>query len=163
MCYMIPLICGWEWFPTRKGLVTGCILGGYGFGSFIFSQISTKIVNPDGLDPTISDPNNPDITFYGDEVADRVPLMIRTLVYIWACLAFIGFLLIFRKPQDQEIKVADEVLSSDGTMILGDQTAENNNKEENNHILSASAQTFETATDISGMCDNSASRINQDP
>ena len=98
MCYLVPLICGWEWFPTKKGIVSGCILAGYGFGTFIFSQISTKIVNPDNLDPTLDDPNNPDIKFYDDEVADRVPLMIRTLAYIWAGLAFVGFLLIFRKP-----------------------------------------------------------------
>ena len=37
MCYFIVLICAWEWFPTRKGLVTGLTLGGYGFGSFIFA------------------------------------------------------------------------------------------------------------------------------
>ena len=111
---MVPLICGWEWFPTRKGLVTGCILGGYGFGSFIFSQISTKIVNPNGENPT-PDPSDPDISYYDDDVADRVPLMIRTLVYIWACLAFISVLLIFRKPKDIEIKIHDEALSGEQT------------------------------------------------
>ena len=29
-------------------------------------------------------------------------MMIRTLVYIWAVLAFIGVLLIFRRPRDPE-------------------------------------------------------------
>lgn len=37
MCYLIPMICGWEWFPDKKGIVTGLTLGGYGFGSFIFA------------------------------------------------------------------------------------------------------------------------------
>lgn len=97
-CYMVPLICGWEWFPEKKGLVTGCILGGYGFGSFIFSQVSTKLVNPDGLNPTINDPENPNITFYDTDVSDRVPYMIQTLVYIWIGLVVIGVLLIERKP-----------------------------------------------------------------
>ena len=46
MCYFVALICAWEWYPDRKGLVTGLTLGGYGFGSFIFAQISTKLVNP---------------------------------------------------------------------------------------------------------------------
>ena len=58
---------------TRKGLVTGITLGGYGFGSFIFSHISTKLVNPDNLNADIKDSENPDITFYGSAVADRVP------------------------------------------------------------------------------------------
>ena len=61
MCYMVPLICGWEWFPDKRGLVTGTTLGGYGFGSFIFSQVSTHLVNPDNKNTSIEDPNNPDI------------------------------------------------------------------------------------------------------
>ena len=35
-CYFPPLQCGWEWVE-EKGLVTGIILGAFGFGSFVFS------------------------------------------------------------------------------------------------------------------------------
>ena len=35
MSYMIPLVCTWEYFPKRKGLITGIIVSGYGLGSFI--------------------------------------------------------------------------------------------------------------------------------
>jgi OFA family oxalate/formate antiporter-like MFS transporter len=41
MMYFVPLVCGWEWFPKRRGLVTGIIVGSYGLGSFIFTQIAT--------------------------------------------------------------------------------------------------------------------------
>ena len=98
-CYFVALICVWEWFPTRKGLVTGLTLGGYGFGSFIFAQISTKLVNPNGENPSDYDEKN-DVTYYSKEVADRVPFMIRTLVYIWICIVAIGCLLINRKPKE---------------------------------------------------------------
>lgn len=37
MCYFIPLVCAWEHFPERKGLMTGIIIGAYGFASFAFS------------------------------------------------------------------------------------------------------------------------------
>ena len=96
MCYMVPLICGWEWFPNNRGLVTGVTLGGYGFGSFIFAQVSTQLVNPDNLstDPNLTDGN---IDFFDPVVADRVPYMIQTLVYIWICIVFISVLLISRK------------------------------------------------------------------
>ena len=76
MCYLVPLICGWEWFPQNKGLVTGCVLGGFGFGSFIFAQVSTKLVNPENIQAYVVDPANPDITFHGPEVAGRVPYML---------------------------------------------------------------------------------------
>jgi OFA family oxalate/formate antiporter-like MFS transporter len=109
MSYMAPLICGWEWFPNRKGMVTGITLGGYGFGSFIFSLVSTHLVNPDGVDPSIKDPNQSDITFYDTDVTSRVPYMIQTLVYIWAGLAFIGVLLITRKPSvNQDIPLVSD-------------------------------------------------------
>lgn len=38
-CYFPPLQCGWEWVP-QKGLVTGVILGAFGFGSFLFSFLA---------------------------------------------------------------------------------------------------------------------------
>jgi OFA family oxalate/formate antiporter-like MFS transporter len=49
MCYFVPLVCAWEYFPHKKGLMTGIIIGAYGFGSFFFSLLSTKLVNPDHL------------------------------------------------------------------------------------------------------------------
>jgi MFS transporter, OFA family, oxalate/formate antiporter len=97
-CYMVPLVCAWEYFPEKKGLMTGIIIGAYGFGSFGFSLISTALVNPTGADPTIEDG---DLTFFDASVADRVPYMIRTLVYIWICFVTIGVLLISRKPKER--------------------------------------------------------------
>ena len=95
MCYFVPLVCGWEYFPHKKGLVTGCILAGYGFSSFIFSLISTKLVNPNHENPTIEDPDT-GVTYYDSDVADRTPFMIRILVLIWAVCVFVSVLLITR-------------------------------------------------------------------
>ena len=100
MSYFVALICSWEYFPDKKGLVTGIILGGYGFGSFIFAQISTKLVNPTGAPPSVYDPDN-DVTYFDAAIADRVPFMIRTLVYIWTVLVVIGVALITRKSNDE--------------------------------------------------------------
>ena len=104
MCYFVALICAWEWYPDKKGLVTGLTLGGYGFGSFIFAQISTKLVNPEGVNASVYDPKN-DVTYFDKAIANRVPFMIRTLVYIWSVFVLIALLLISRKP-----KIAKETL-----------------------------------------------------
>lgn len=91
-CYIPPMVVAWEYFPERKGLMTGIIIGAYGFGSFFFSLISTQLVNPEHKDPTIeSDDGN---TYFDKDVADRVPFMIRTLVYIWTVLVIISIVLI---------------------------------------------------------------------
>lgn len=100
-CYMVPLICGWEWYPERKGIVTGLIVGGYGFGSFIFANVSTSLVNPHGVQADVYDAKN-DVTYFGDEVADRVPYMIRTLAFIWAVFVLIAICMISRKEAEAD-------------------------------------------------------------
>jgi hypothetical protein len=42
-------MCAWEWFPKRKGMVTGIIVAMIGLGSVLFFFISTKVVNPDDV------------------------------------------------------------------------------------------------------------------
>jgi len=43
------MICAWEWFPGNKGLVSGIILTGYGFGACFYGYISTALMNPDNI------------------------------------------------------------------------------------------------------------------
>jgi len=50
--YMVPMILGWEYFPQKRGLVSGLIVLGFGFGSFIFGFISLAVANPDNENPT---------------------------------------------------------------------------------------------------------------
>ena len=45
--YMVPMICGWDYFPERRGLITGIIMAAYGFGSFMYVLIAKAIINPD--------------------------------------------------------------------------------------------------------------------
>jgi MFS transporter, OFA family, oxalate/formate antiporter len=46
LVYWPPIICAWEWFPERKGLISGLVIGAFGFGAFIFGFITTAIANP---------------------------------------------------------------------------------------------------------------------
>ena len=111
LCYFVPLVASWEYFPQRKGLITGIILASYGIGSLIFSLISTKLVNPDGINPTIFVDGK---AFFDYRVADRVPYMIRTLVYIWIIPISVAVLLIKRKPLETEEKeLTDPAKDSD--------------------------------------------------
>ena len=69
ICYFPPLICGWEWFQDQKGIVTGVVLGAFGFSAFVFSFVALAVMNPDNEDPIIL-PNGHLI--YSEEVASRV-------------------------------------------------------------------------------------------
>ena len=61
--------------------------------------MSTKLVNPTGKNASIYDVDN-DVTYFDASVVDRVPHMIRSLVYIWAVLVVIGTILISRRPKE---------------------------------------------------------------
>ena len=95
LMYFTPLMAGWEWFPDRKGMVSGIIIGGFGFGSFIFGLIAMELVNPENKDPIKVQDGDP---LFEKEIAERVPFMLRTLCLIWVILISLGILMIRRNP-----------------------------------------------------------------
>jgi len=115
MTYMIPLVCCMEYFPDNKGLISGIILGSYGLGSFIFNLVATTIANPDGANAYIKS-DDPNLTFFEPSVANRVPMMLRTLCMIWFCLVLISASLISipakKETQTTETFQDDAAISS---------------------------------------------------
>ena len=97
LIYWTPIICAWEWFGDRKGLATGLIIGGFGFGAFIFGFISTAIVNPDDESRSTDPVSGND--YFSEEVANRVPRMYHECCLYWLCLLIIGIALISRNPE----------------------------------------------------------------
>lgn len=81
--YLVPLVCCWEWFPERKGLMSGLITGSFAAGSFIFIQVATFIVNPENKDTSIEISSI--LSYFDESVASRVPMMLRILCFIWTC------------------------------------------------------------------------------
>ena len=88
--YMIPIVAGWEYFPNRKGMVSGVIISGFSCAGLIFNQISTALANPTNASPTDD--------YYGKEVYERVPRMLRILTLCWGALLAAGFILITKAP-----------------------------------------------------------------
>ena len=92
--YFAVLILSWEWFPSNKGLITGLTTAGFGLGAFIFTPISSNLVNPNGDYPTHEDNG---VNYFEKEVADRVPYMTRTLVYIWTIMVLFSLIMMSRR------------------------------------------------------------------
>ena len=125
--YIIPLVCAWEYFPHRKGLCTGILVGAYGLGSFIYTRVSTRIMNPNDEKATI--PITTDLSFFTSDVADNVPKMLRILVAVWLVQITLGVIFISRpmdfldeKEEEDEKKLVaicqkDNINSSKQTLI----------------------------------------------
>ena len=89
MTYLIPMHHGWLWFPQAPGLVSGIVIGGFGFGALIFAPLATALVNPTG---ELADPLTGK---FSDEVTARVPKMLLELEVCFALLCIISTMLIF--------------------------------------------------------------------
>ncbi|CDW86897.1 major facilitator superfamily protein [Stylonychia lemnae] len=105
--YVVPVYSGWRYFKDNKGLVTGIVLCGFGFGAFFFNLISTAVVNPKGLDSKDG--------LFPAEVANNVPKMIRVLTICWACISAISILLFFpyQEPPKQQQAISRGVTMDD--------------------------------------------------
>jgi len=102
--YMVPVVCGWKYFPQRKGLVSGIIVGGYGLGTFIFNFIALAIVNPNNEKASIVYDGE---KYFGPEVYNNVPKMFRILALCFLILGIIGTILI-KTPSRKYIEHAEE-------------------------------------------------------
>jgi MFS transporter, OFA family, oxalate/formate antiporter len=49
--YIVPIAVGIQWFPERKGLVTGIAVAGFGGGAALVSQIAGRTLGHDGTPP----------------------------------------------------------------------------------------------------------------
>eukprot|EP01017_Pseudomicrothorax_dubius_P015905 TRINITY_DN1813_c0_g1_i6.p1 TRINITY_DN1813_c0_g1~~TRINITY_DN1813_c0_g1_i6.p1 ORF type:complete len:400 (+),score=51.43 TRINITY_DN1813_c0_g1_i6:95-1294(+) len=115
--YMLPVQCGFKYFPNNKGRVSGLIVAGYGFGAFIFNFVAKYVANPDGLLPDllVKEPDGTSHKYFKDEVASRVPMMFRVIALCYAVLAFIGLILV-KFPKDLHLELVDEheVITKEG-------------------------------------------------
>jgi OFA family oxalate/formate antiporter-like MFS transporter len=50
--YATPMPVASKWFPDRRGLVVGLMVGGYGAGSAIFGPVATSLIGSVGWRPT---------------------------------------------------------------------------------------------------------------
>lgn len=94
-----PLLSGWEWFPENKGLVSGFIFAGFGFGPVLFYPISSHLVNPGNLKTRVIDDGTGDTDkLFPRNVAMNCPYMLKFCLVLWSIFALIGVLGVKRNP-----------------------------------------------------------------
>ena len=88
--YSAALQAGWSHLQGRIGMVSGLIICGFGFGGFIFGIVMNRLCNPDNISVEIIIIDGKEEQLFPQEVAERVPYMLRTLILIWSCLFLFG-------------------------------------------------------------------------
>jgi hypothetical protein len=87
--------------------VTGVVISAYGFSSFMFTNLSTIIINPNAQKPTIF--IDKDLSYFSPDVANRVPLMLWIMSAVFLVLVIMGIALI-RRPDEETPNEEDDVL-----------------------------------------------------
>ena len=98
--YLVPLNTGFK-YPVKKGYVTGVIIAGYGFGSFIFNLIANNYVNPANMKPSLEIDGK---LYFDKEIADNVPSLFRILLACYSVLLAIGIILV-KEPEPALINI----------------------------------------------------------
>merc|ERR1719500_2352092 len=77
-----PMTIAMSWFPEKRALVTGIVVGGFGGGSFIWNQIQTAIINPNNV-PAVDTGDGEDKYFEDEEVLNKVPTVLLILAAMY--------------------------------------------------------------------------------
>jgi MFS family permease len=91
--YVPPIAIAMQWFPSRKGLVTGLITGGLGLGAFLFTHLQTFYINPHNLRV-----NETTGYFEDEQLLGRVPSLLLLITACCAALQLIGWFMLTPAP-----------------------------------------------------------------
>ncbi|XP_068220917.1 uncharacterized MFS-type transporter YhjX-like isoform X2 [Palaemon carinicauda] len=109
LSYVTPLACGMKWYPHRKGLINGLIVGGFGLGSLGSTTFQTFYLNPENLPP------QPNGFFVDDSILDKVPSLFIVLGLIFIVMQYTGCILLSKPVEDREpnLQEAENLLAFD--------------------------------------------------
>jgi OFA family oxalate/formate antiporter-like MFS transporter len=92
-----------RYFPTHKGLVTGLIMLGYGFGNLLDGLLFTFLANPYNATPTLEvHHNGMTDRLFTAEVSLRVPFALRWLAVALLLFTLLGAALV-SEPTESEM------------------------------------------------------------
>ena len=90
-----PVWPSWLYFPRRRGLATGIIMFGFGFGACIFGLAFTFLTNPSNEKPDVVVKSGGNVThLFAKHVADNVPWTLRYLAFMYAALTVLAVILV---------------------------------------------------------------------
>ena len=95
-CIILPLYCGWRYFPPEyKPRISGILLSAYALAPIVSSSLAKYLVNPDDLKEVVLYPNlEPGVKYFPNSVAENIPKFLKTFGVGSFCLGMIGVALI---------------------------------------------------------------------
>lgn len=107
LLYMPGLKNAWQYFPSKKGLISGMILACYSVGAIMWTLLTKAVANPNNESPmeiyTFEDKTE---YFYypNQDVVKNVPKMLRLLAYIYLGMIVVSVALIRRREEQTDVR-----------------------------------------------------------
>lgn len=98
--YFPMLKTSWQYFPKKKGLISGIVICCIGFCTLIFTSIADYMINPEGK-PTVGD-------YFEYEIAIRTKNFILVMIIVISCLGVISNCLVFPYQEEKSSEVIQE-------------------------------------------------------
>jgi MFS family permease len=90
LLYMLSVRNAWQFFPSKKGMISGSIMSCYSVGAIFWILLSKQVANPNNIKPLDIYRHGEDKVEYfytaDSEVVKNVPIMLRTLAIIYAAM-----------------------------------------------------------------------------
>ena len=122
----LPKNC-WNYFPEKKGLLSGLILFGYGISSLIFTWICESTVNKD-FDKTDNE------GYFSQEIANKMYEFIKKLNVIFVFLCAIGYFSIFDYETENKKITKNSININKGNYHEINTNKHTPHKTSNNHL-----------------------------
>jgi hypothetical protein len=140
LTFILPVYIGWQYFPGKEGIISGIIFAGYGLGSFFYTYLAVKFVNPDGVEAR-EDIGQPDFKPFSIELSSRVPQFFRVLSGILIVTTLITMALL----QDSPCKIIE--VPNDAQLRLNS-SGNQDEEEEPAEIEQSEAKTRSVSTNL---------------
>ena len=135
LVYLTLLYNTYKYFPSKRGLIGGIIMGIYGIAALISNYILLLMMNPDNIQAE-KDANGE--YRFPDEISERLPSTLRSLSYYFLGIMIVGNLLQFefKEPNEETDSIKEEdqphlkthILPKNDKIASSDRSDEENNK-----------------------------------
>lgn len=99
LLYMPGLKNAWQYFPSKKGLISGIILSSYSVGAILWTLFTKAVANPNDESPLDKYSETEYFYYPNQDVVKNVPQMLRYLAYIYFGMIVVAVVLIRRREE----------------------------------------------------------------
>ena len=107
LLYMPGLKNAWQYFPSKKGFISGLVLSCYSVGAILWTLITKAVANPRNEKPLeiYKFEDKTEYFYYPEQdVVKNVPQMLRLLAYIYFGMNFVSVILIQRRKEGDTVR-----------------------------------------------------------